>query len=151
MSNSTEYYEASPTDVLSVPATAFIYPRGVQAFSVDKQCANSLAELPNGLLFNRNGVEAFNRARQEAIAGGLDIEVVSALRSDPQMPLYPFRGRRAAPNAHHSTHYLDRGAIGIDIAKWWQVKDILERNGFRWRNHPDHPGHFDFVGSHFEG
>jgi hypothetical protein len=95
-------------------------------------------------LFNSAGVEAFNRARQEALACGLDITVVSALRSESQMPLYPFRGRRSG--AYHSTHDIERGAIGIDIDKWWQVKDILEKHGFRWRNHPDHPGHFDYLG-----
>lgn len=106
--------------------------------------ARCLDQLPDGQLFIRHGVEAFNRARQEALAQGLDIKVVCALRSEPAMPLYPFRGRRSTASC--STHDLERGAIGIDIDKWWQVKEILEKHGFRWKNHPDHPGHFDFVG-----
>lgn len=123
-------------------AGAPTYP--ARAPVVDQQFeTGGLEQLPDGQLFNRRGVEAFNRARQEALAQGLDIKVVCALRSEPTMPLYPFRGRRSAASC--STHDLERGAIGIDIDKWWQVKEILEKHGFRWKNHPDHPGHFDFV------
>lgn len=125
---------------------SFVYPRTSGGTAESWTSAAGLARLPDGQLFNAEGVEAFNRARQEALAGGLDIVVIAAMQTEAQVPLYPFRGRRSS-GAHHSTHHIERGAIGIDIDKWWQVKDILEKHGFRWRNHPHHPGHFDYLGS----
>lgn len=142
MSN-LEQMQASRT--ATAVAGALTYPVQTPTQVVEQQPGvGILDQLPDGQLFNRRGVEAFNRARQEALSQGLDIKVVSALRAEPAMPLYPFRGRRSAASC--STHDLERGAIGIDIDKWWQVKEILEKHGFRWKNHPDHPGHFDFVG-----
>lgn len=108
-------------------------------------CSTALSRLPDGQLFNSDGVDAFNRAREEALACGLDIKVSTALLAAP-VPIYPARRSMRTAAAHHSTHDLERGAIGIDIEKWWMVKDILEKHGFRWRNHPHHPGHFDYLG-----